>query len=69
MAAELLEAGVDVPGVYRRLYEDMTIGKLALLGIALDADPALSTTASWRWSTSRPPTSPPPAPRKATPRA
>jgi len=35
MAAELLEAGVDVPRVYRRLYEDMTIGKLALLGIAL----------------------------------
>ena len=35
MAAELIEAGVDVAGVYRRLYEDMTIGKLALLGIAL----------------------------------
>jgi bifunctional oligoribonuclease and PAP phosphatase NrnA len=35
MAAELIEAGVDVPGVYRRLYEDMTTGKLALLGIAL----------------------------------
>ena len=35
MAAELIEAGVDVPRVYRRLYEDMTIGKLALLGIAL----------------------------------
>ncbi len=35
MAAELIAAGVDVPGVYRRLYEDMTIGKLDLLGIAL----------------------------------
>ncbi len=35
MAAELIEAGVDVPGVYRSLYEDVTIGKLALLGIAL----------------------------------
>jgi len=35
MAAELIAAGVDVPGVYRRLYEDMTIGKLNLLGIAL----------------------------------
>jgi phosphoesterase RecJ-like protein len=35
MAAELIEAGVDVPGVYRRLYEDMPAARLALLGIAL----------------------------------
>jgi phosphoesterase RecJ-like protein len=35
MAAELIEAGVDVPGVYRRLYEDIPPGKLSLLGIAL----------------------------------
>ena len=35
MAAELIEAGVDVPGVYRRLYEDMPTGKLALLALAL----------------------------------
>ena len=35
MAAELIEAGVDVPGVYRRLYEDVPPGKLALLGLAL----------------------------------
>jgi phosphoesterase RecJ-like protein len=35
MAAELIEAGVDVPGVYRRLYEGVPPGKLALLGIAL----------------------------------
>ena len=35
MAAELIEAGVDVPGVYRRLDEDVPPGKLALLGIAL----------------------------------
>jgi len=35
MAAELIEAGVDVPAVYRRLYEDMPLGRLALLGIAL----------------------------------
>jgi len=35
MAAELIEAGVDVPGTYRRLYEDMPAGKLALLGVAL----------------------------------
>ncbi len=35
MAAELIEAGVDVPGVYRRLYEGVPLGKLTLLGLAL----------------------------------
>ena len=35
MAAELIEAGVDVPGVYRKLYEDVPAGKLTLLGVAL----------------------------------
>jgi bifunctional oligoribonuclease and PAP phosphatase NrnA len=35
MAAELLEAGVDVPAVYRQLYEDVPAGKLALLALAL----------------------------------
>jgi phosphoesterase RecJ-like protein len=35
MAAELIEAGVDVPGVYRRLYEGVPVGKLTLLGVAL----------------------------------
>jgi bifunctional oligoribonuclease and PAP phosphatase NrnA len=35
MAAELIEVGVDVPGVYRHLYEDMPDGRLALLGLAL----------------------------------
>jgi phosphoesterase RecJ-like protein len=35
MAAELIEAGVDVPGVYRQLYEGVPPGKLALLGLAL----------------------------------
>jgi len=35
MAAELIERGVDVPGVYRRLYEDMPAGKLALMALAL----------------------------------
>ena len=35
MAAELIEAGVDVQSVYRQLYEEMPPGKLALLGIAL----------------------------------
>jgi phosphoesterase RecJ-like protein len=35
MAAELIEAGVEVPVVYRRLYEDMPTGKLALMALAL----------------------------------
>ncbi|HTU79602.1 MAG TPA: DHH family phosphoesterase [Solirubrobacteraceae bacterium] len=35
MAAELIEAGVDVPGVYRRLYENLPAGKLTLLALAL----------------------------------
>jgi phosphoesterase RecJ-like protein len=35
MAAELIEAGVDVASVYRHLYEDMPPGKLALLALAL----------------------------------
>jgi phosphoesterase RecJ-like protein len=35
MAAELIEAGVDVPGVYRRLYEGVPLGKLTLLALAL----------------------------------
>jgi bifunctional oligoribonuclease and PAP phosphatase NrnA len=35
MAAELIEAGVDVPAVYRGLYEGVPTGKLLLLGLAL----------------------------------
>jgi bifunctional oligoribonuclease and PAP phosphatase NrnA len=35
MAAELIEAGVDVHRIYRRLYEDMPYAKLELLGRAL----------------------------------
>ena len=35
MAAELIEAGVDVSGVYRRLYENLPWGRLALLARAL----------------------------------
>src|SRR5262249_19721208 len=37
MAAGLIEAGVDVPLVYRRLYENMPTGKLTLLATALGA--------------------------------
>jgi phosphoesterase RecJ-like protein len=35
MAAELIEAGVQVASVYKRLYEDMPEGKLTLLALAL----------------------------------
>ena len=35
MAAELIESGVDVPGVYRRLYEEVPLEKLALQALAL----------------------------------
>jgi phosphoesterase RecJ-like protein len=35
MAAELIEAGVDVPAVYERLYENLQPAKLALLATAL----------------------------------
>ena len=36
MAAELIEAGVDVPDVYRRLYENVQPARLALLATALE---------------------------------
>jgi bifunctional oligoribonuclease and PAP phosphatase NrnA len=35
MAAELIELGVDVHGVYRRLYEDLPFGRVELLAKAL----------------------------------
>jgi bifunctional oligoribonuclease and PAP phosphatase NrnA len=35
MAAELIEAGVEVADVYRRLYEEMPSEKLALMAVAL----------------------------------
>jgi phosphoesterase RecJ-like protein len=35
MAAELIEAGVNVPGVYQRLYEEVPPEKLALYALAL----------------------------------
>jgi phosphoesterase RecJ-like protein len=36
MAAELIAAGVNVPAIYRRLYEEMPLAKLTLLGVALE---------------------------------
>jgi phosphoesterase RecJ-like protein len=68
MAAELIEAGVDVHGIYRRLYEGMPYSKLELLGRALanvrrydDGRPDLHhlTRDDFRW----------PGRRTATPRA
>ncbi len=41
MAAELIEAGVDVADVYRRLYEEMPVQKLTLMALALGAPAAL----------------------------
>src|SRR5579884_1152839 len=35
MAAELIEAGVDVPAIYRRVYEGIPYGKIALLARGL----------------------------------
>jgi phosphoesterase RecJ-like protein len=35
MAAELIDAGIDVAGVYKRLYEEMPFAKLELLSRAL----------------------------------
>lgn len=36
MAAELIAAGVNVQAVYRRLYEEVPLAKLTLLGLALE---------------------------------
>jgi phosphoesterase RecJ-like protein len=36
MAAELVAAGVNAPAVYRRLYEEIPLAKLTLLGVALE---------------------------------
>jgi bifunctional oligoribonuclease and PAP phosphatase NrnA len=36
MAAEMIAAGVDVQATYRRLYEDVPLGKLRLLGFAFE---------------------------------
>ena len=69
MAAELIEAGVDVHEVYRRLYEGIPYGKLALLARALANverydDGALTLTRlSAAGLRARP------APRRTTPRA
>ena len=57
LAAELIEAGVDVHDIYRRLYERVPIEKLHLVSRAIERI-VRSTTASWRSPTSRPATTP-----------
>ena len=37
MAAELIDAGIDAHGIYRRLYEDLPFSRLLLLSRALNA--------------------------------
>ena len=44
MAAHLIDAGIDVHEIYRRLYEGMPYSKLELLGRALGARAVASTT-------------------------
>ena len=46
MAAELIDAGVDVHGIYRRLYEGMPYAKLELLARALAQRAALRRRAA-----------------------
>ena len=36
MAAELVATGVNAPAIYRRLYEEIPLAKLTLLGVALE---------------------------------
>ena len=45
MAAELIEAGVDVHAIYKRVYEGVPFGKLALLARGLQT-PSATTTAA-----------------------
>ena len=68
MAAELIDAGVDVHEIYRRVYEDVPYGKLALLARGLANDPALRRRAADDDRAQRQ-TSTSPGPRRATPRA
>lgn len=37
MAADLIQAGVDVQGLYRKLFEEVPLAKLKLLGLALNS--------------------------------
>ena len=63
VAAELIEAGVDVNEIFRRLYERVPEEKLRLIARALGGSTAGSTERS-RPPTSRPTTTPRPAPTR-----
>ena len=49
MAAELIDAGVDVQAIYRRLYEEMPLRQAHAAGAGARAACSASTTASSRW--------------------
>ena len=61
MAAALIDAGVDVNDIYRRLYEHVPIEKLKLVARALEGSSCTTTARS------RSPTSPPPTTRRPGP--
>ena len=69
MAAELIDAGVDVHEIYRRVYEGVPYGKLALLARGLANVERYDDGRLTMTDADAPATSPTPAPRRATPRA
>ena len=64
VAAELIEAGVDVDDTYRRLYEHVPIEKLQLVARALERIERHCDGAPRRSPTSPPPTTRRPAPAR-----
>ena len=64
VAAELIDAGVDVDDTYRRLYEHVPIEKLRLVARALDGDPAPLRRPPRRQLHHQPPTTRRPAPAR-----
>ena len=64
VAADLIDAGVDVDDTYRRLYEHVPIEKLRLVSRALDGISAATATAGSRSATSPPPTTRRPGPAR-----
>ena len=69
MAADLIERGVDVHEVFRRLYENVPFAKLQLLARVLCAGRALRRRPADRSPTSSARTTRRPAPTRTTPRA
>ena len=69
MAAELIEAGVDLHAIYRRVYEGVPYGKLALLARGLANVERYDDGRAHRQRAAAPRTSASPRPRRATRRA